>query len=211
MFTGIVRGVCSVAATGRRANSLVLELDLGELAAQVAVGDSVLVDGVCLTATRGHDGRTEFDVAAETLRLTTLGSLNPGGRVNVELALRPTDRFGGHFVSGHVDGVGTIVENPSRPGDTMLKVRVPAAMSDQMVVKGSVAVDGISLTIAALGQDSFEVSLIPHTLAVTTLGEKRPGERVNVECDMIGKWVRKCVEQQRPQGLTLERLEEAGF
>ena len=216
MFTGIVQKVARVSTVERRGKSAVLRLELEELADEVTQGDSVLVDGVCLTATAVGGARVEFDVSAETLHLTTMGALKAGDRVNVELAMRPTDRFGGHFVSGHVDGVGAILEKAPRPGETRLKVSVPPELARMMVMKGSVAVDGISLTVAGLEDGAFEVSLIPHTLAATTLQHKGPGARVNVECDMIGKWLRKFVAaedetQGAEPGLTQRSLEEQGF
>jgi riboflavin synthase len=130
--------------------------------------------------------------------------------------MRPTDRFGGHFVSGHVDGLGTIVEKMALPGETRLKIKTPPELAQLMVMKGSVAVDGISLTIAGLEKQAFEVSLIPHTLKATTIQYKGPGASVNIECDMIGKWVRKFLSPEgatkpREGQLTLEKLQEEGF
>ena len=216
MFTGLVQKVVEVAAVRHAGASSVIELELGELAGEVRAGDSVLADGVCLTVTARRGGRAAFDVSAETLRLTTLGELRGGSRVNVELAMRPTDRFGGHLVSGHVDGTGTILSKVPQAGETRLRVQTPPALTDMMVMKGSVAVDGISLTIAGLEEGAFEVSLIPHTLAATTLGQKGAGARVNIECDMIGKWVRQYVRgtghgPRQTGGITLERLREEGF
>jgi len=216
MFTGLVARIGTVTAVRGGAGSSAIEVYLEELAERVAVGDSVLVDGACLTVTGVEGQKARFDVSAETLRLTTLGSLRPGDPVNVELAMRPTDRFGGHFVSGHVDGVGTVIEHVALPGETRIRVRVPVELASQMVMKGSVAVDGVSLTIAGLQRDSFEASLIPHTLAATTLAGKRAGARVNIECDMIGKWVARFMggavaDGARSRGLTLESLEEDGF
>ncbi len=216
MFTGLVQKVAAVSSVQRRGSSSTLGIALGELAGEVSPGDSVLVDGACLTVSAMRGEEVEFDVSAETLRLTTLGALSSGSRVNIELAMRPSDRFGGHFVSGHVDGVGTILEKTPRAGETWLKVRVPPALMDWMVMKGSIAVDGISLTIAGLEGDVFEVSLIPRTLAATTLQFKGAGDRVNIECDMIGKWVRKFVEsagRTEPSAgpLTVEKLREEGF
>jgi len=214
VFTGLVQKVAKVAGMRRQGSAAVIEVELGELAGQVAIGDSLAVDGVCLTAAAASGGRASFDVSAETLRKSTLGELRGGQEVNIELAMRPTDRFGGHFVSGHVDGTGVIAEMAAVPGETRMKVSVPAELARMMVMKGSVAVDGVSLTVAALSQDSFEVSLIPHTLEVTTLGKKRPGARVNIECDMIGKWVRRLMGPGRGRnggGLTLDKLQEDGY
>ena len=125
--------------------------------------------------------------------------------------MRPTDRFGGHFVSGHVDGTGTVASLVALAGETRLKVNVPPELTALMVMKGSVAVDGVSLTVAALSEGAFEVSLIPHTLGATTLSDKKPGARVNVECDIIGKWVRRFMGGAQGGGLTLDRLEEEGY
>jgi len=214
MFTGIIQHVGTVRTVQRRGQARSLTIDCGELAGQVAVGDSVCVDGVCLTATDAQSPNVRFDVGAETLRLTTLGEANEGTPVNLELALRLGDRLGGHFVSGHVDGLGVVRRQAELPGEVRLAVEVPPALSDLMVMKGSVAVDGVSLTIAALERGAFEVSLIPHTLAQTALARKAPGTRVNVECDLIGRWVRRLLGRDGPSdapGLTIRELEEQGF
>ncbi len=213
MFTGIIQTMGRVAVVRRRPQARRLTIEAGPLAEQVSVGDSVSVDGVCLTATSVGGGRMSFDVGAETVSRTTLAHLREGARVNLEPALRAGDPIGGHFVNGHVDGIGTIRRKDERPGEVRLEVAVPAALTDDMVVKGSVAVDGISLTVAALRPGSFEASIIPHTLAVTTLQHKTPGEHVNIECDMIGRWVRRVVAQQTPERgeLSLPDLEEQGF
>ena len=154
-------------------------------------------------------------MSAETLRLTTLGALREGSRVNLEPALQVNDRLGGHFVSGHVDGTGTIRGMERLPGEVRLEVDVPPNLTDMMIMKGSVAVDGVSLTIAALREGAFEVSLIPHTLGATTLQHKRSGERVNIECDMIGRWVRRLLGGESNgdvrRGLSVQDLEEQGF
>ena len=213
MFTGIIQQVGRVAAVRGGGQSCVLSIDAGALAPQVRVGDSVCVDGVCLTAASANGPRVDFDVSAETLRLTTLGGLRTGDPVNLEPALQVGDRLGGHFVSGHADGTGAIRRMEQLPGEVRLEVEAPERLTDQMILKGSVAVDGISLTIAALRPGAFEVSLIPHTLAATTLPHKRAGDRVNIECDMIGRWVRKLLghEEQAPGGLSIGDLEAQGF
>jgi len=213
MFTGIVQQIAQVAEIRRSGAAAVVALDLAERTADVSVGDSVMVDGVCLTAGAVNGSRAEFDVSSETLRLTTLGELRRGSAVNVEAAMRPTDRFGGHFVSGHVDGTGTILQKAPRPGEVRLRVGVTPQLAAQMVMKGSVAVDGISLTVAALEDTAFEVSIIPHTLEATTLKDKNAGTRVNIECNMIGKWVRRLLGDaaERPGALTMDKLKELGF
>lgn len=213
MFTGIIQKVAEVKKVSRGADSAGLLLGLDELADEVEIGDSVAVNGACLTASRIERDEVEFDVGAETMKLTTLGDLRSGSRVNVELALRPDDRLGGHFVQGHVDGTGTVREIQDLPGEWRLKVGVSSDLSQQMVKKGSVAVDGISLTVADLMPDAFEVSVIPHTLAETTLREKRTGDRVNIECDMIGKYVRRLLatDEESAGSLSVERLRREGY
>jgi len=214
MFTGIIRHIGTVVAVRRGEQSCALTIEAGALAEQVSVGDSVNTDGACLTATAVEGTRLSFDVSAETLRLTTLGELRPGDRVNLEPALRVGDRVGGHFVSGHVDGVGSIGHMDALPGEVRMHVEVESRLTDDMIMKGSVAVDGVSLTIAALGDGEFEVSLIRHTMAQTTLQFKRAGDRVNVECDMIGRWVSRLLRRdggRESAQLSISELEEQGF
>jgi len=217
MFTGIIQATCKLKSVKRSGESAVLLLDLGSKAQELSIGDSVAVDGACLTVAGVRGPDAQFDVGAETLKLTTLGGLKAGSQVNVELPLRPGDRFGGHFVSGHVDGKGRITQKRRLPGECRLSVAVGTELACQMIYKGSVAVDGISLTIAGLTRDSFDVSLIPHTLAATTMDHKERGDEVNVECDMIGKWIRKLLQdgeyrEGTPSGsLNVDRLEEEGF
>jgi riboflavin synthase len=212
MFTGIVQHVGRIVAATDSGGGRVLVVDTGPLATEIAAGDSVAVSGVCQTATTLDGTQVGFDVSSETLRLTTLGAMQPGTPVNLELALRLGDRLGGHMMSGHVDGVGTIRRLERRPGETRLEVAADAALTDHMIHKGSVAIDGISLTIAALGSGTLEVSVIPTTMAATTLADARPGDSVNLECDMIGRWVRKLLGNAAPpSGLTMQSLEEMGF
>ncbi len=210
MFTGIVAQTGQVLSADR-AGTLELSVEAGAVGEGAAIGDSICVHGVCLTVSEATDGRLHFDVGAETLRRTTLGELRRGDRVNLEPALRVGDRLGGHFVSGHVDGVGTVSRSVELPGETRLRVDVAPELTDNMIMKGSVAVDGVSLTVAALERGAFEVSLIPHTLRATTLSECRTGVRVNVECDMIGRWVGRFLGADGRSGLTVEHLEEQGF
>jgi riboflavin synthase len=213
MFTGIVQKVAEVQTVRHAGAASVLWLELDDLAREVKVGDSVMVEGVCLTATDIEAGGVAFDVSSETLDRTTLGLLQRGAGVNVELAMRPQDRFGGHFVSGHIDGTGRMIAKTKRPGETRLRVKVEPELTEQMIMKGSVAVDGISLTVAELARGRFEVSLIPHTLAMTNLRDKAAGDPVNIECDMIGKWVRKFARQSEGDEdlLTMDKLRENGF
>ncbi|MFW6457253.1 MAG: riboflavin synthase [Planctomycetota bacterium] len=213
MFTGIVQKVARVRSVHSKGSSSTLGVRLEDLHGDIQVGDSVMIDGVCLTATHLNGDTWEFDVSSETLRRSTLGNLHNNSRVNVELAMQPTDRFGGHFVSGHVDGTAQIRQLSDKPGEKRLIVKADSELTDQMIMKGSVAVDGISLTIADLSSETFEVSLIPQTLETTTLSNKKVGDNVNVECDMIGKWIRKFTQSDHSdsEGLSMEQLKENGY
>lgn len=194
MFTGIVEGKATVLEVLPRAGAARrLVLDLGPLAGDVRLGDSVAIDGTCLTAVELAGTRVAFDVIQETLDRTTLGELAPGGVANVERPMRVDARFHGHVVTGHVDGTGTIRLIREEPGQVRLEVALDPALSRYLVPKGSVTVDGISLTVVDAEREWFSVALIPHTLQVTTLGTKRVGSRVNLEMDAIGKWVERLL------------------
>ena len=187
MFTGIVREVGRVEAVEERGESVRLVVRAPETAAAAAVGDSVSLAGVCLTAVEVADGTVAFDAVPETLRRSTLGRLETGGRVNVEPALRAGDPLGGHIVQGHVDGVGRI----RRVDDEGIEIEAPEDVLRYCVEKGSIAVEGVSLTIAGLGESSFTVALIPHTRDVTTLGGVAEGDDVNLEVDVVAKYVER--------------------
>ncbi len=198
MFTGIVTATGTVRRLAPRDKGLELALDAGPLAGELRVGESLAVNGVCLTVRHRRGETVAADLMPETARVTTLGSLRPGDRVNLEPALRLGDRLGGHLVTGHVDGVGTI-RSVRREGNAVLvEVAAPPSVSRYLVPKGSVAVDGVSLTVSACAGDGFTVSLIPHTLAVTTLGRLRAGDRVNLEADLVGKYVLRHLETNPP-------------
>ncbi len=194
MFTGLVEFMGTVLELEEGPRAVRLELDVGALAAEVAVGDSVAVSGCCLTAVAVVGGRLAFDVVPETLGLTTLGERRAGDAVNLELPLEASARLGGHFVQGHVDAVAEVLELATDDGGVTLSVAVPPALQGQIVHKGSIAVDGVSLTVAGVDQGSFQVALVPHTLAVTTLGKLRPGQRVNLEGDVLAKYVAALLE-----------------
>ncbi len=215
MFTGIIQETGTVSAMERRRGARRLRVEAPETAVQTGVGDSVCVDGVCLTATSVAGGELTFDVGAETLDRTTLGDFREGRRVNLEAALRVGDRLGGHFVSGHVDGIGTMRAVRELPGQVRLEVAAGQEIICNLIQKGSVAVDGVSLTIAELRRDGFEVSLIPHTLRATTLQDRAAGDRVNLECDMIGRWVRRLLgdgaRSEAPPSVDMEQLKAQGF
>jgi riboflavin synthase alpha subunit len=161
----------------------------------VRVGDSVSVSGGCLTVTRIEQGRFHFEAVRETLERTALGELQPGARVNLERALRADARLDGHIVQGHVDGTGRIRALERHDADVRLAVDCGPELRECLVEKGSVAIDGVSLTVVSVDERGFDVALIPHTLAVTTLGERRPGDRVNLEADVLAKYVRRYVER----------------
>ena len=189
MFTGIVRELGTVDAfDGSR-----LVVAAPETAASAAVGDSVALVGVCLTVVANEDGRLAFDAVPETLSRTALGGLQPGDAVNVEPSLRVGDPLGGHVVQGHVDAVGRVRSVTPEGDGRRVWVDAPEAVVRCCIEKGSIAVDGVSLTVAAFDDEGFEVALIPHTLAVTTLGRLEPGHEVNLEADVLGKVVERLL------------------
>ena len=186
MFTGLIQGTARVAALDEGRLRLEAALDVAE-------GDSVAVNGVCLTATGVGDGAFGADVMPETLRRTSLGALAPGDHVNVELPLRAGDPMGGHVVQGHVDGTGTVDSVTEEGFARLVRVSAPAELLRYVVEKGSIAVDGVSLTVFEVDDDGFTVSLIPETLERTTLGDAAPGRTVNLEVDVLAKYVEKLV------------------
>ncbi|HWS57363.1 MAG TPA: riboflavin synthase [Actinotalea sp.] len=192
MFTGIVEEQGTVVALHEDGADAHLVVE-AQVSVGVALGDSIAVDGVCLTVTAQHDGRFTADVMPETLSRTTLGLLGPGDRVNVERAVRADGRLDGHLVQGHVDGVGTLLSRNPGPRWDDLVVGCPVALARYVAEKGSICVDGISLTVTSVGPDRFGVSLIPTTLAATTLGAKVPGDQVNLEVDVIAKYVERLL------------------
>jgi riboflavin synthase len=198
LFTGLVEDIGMVELADRRSDAMALAIAPVAFAVEeLDAGDSVAIDGVCLTVTeRGH-GRFAVLASAETLRRTTAGELRIGSRVNLERALRLGDRLGGHLVQGHVDAVAALVERRHLAENLELVFRPPVELLSFLVEKGSVAIDGISLTVNRLDSDGFSVWLIPHTMAKTTLADKKAGDRVNIEVDMIGKYVDKLLERYR--------------
>jgi riboflavin synthase len=189
MFTGIVSELGVVESVEAGDDGARLRVRAG-LAAELAPGDSVSVEGACLTAAVAADGAFEADVMRQTLELTTLGRLRRGGAVNLELPLRATDRLSGHIVQGHVDGVAQVID-ASRDGIARrLRLRLPSELMPYVVERGSVALAGVSLTVATLGEDWIEVSLIPETIERTTLGGAEEGSELNVECDVLARYVR---------------------
>lgn len=211
MFTGIIEEIGRVRALRRGARSFTLEIEARKVLEGTQVGDSIATNGVCLTVTRMEEGGFAADVMPETVECTALKRLQPGSRVNLERALTLNSRLGGHLVAGHVDATGRIAA--CREDDTALWLEIEAvpAVLRYVVEKGSIAIDGVSLTVARVGERSFSVSLIPHTQGVTTLHERRVGDRVNLENDMLVKYVEKLMGRAPQGGLTLDFLRENGF
>jgi riboflavin synthase len=193
MFTGIVEETGHVVSFAQRPEAWRLVVGARTVGEGAALGDSIAVNGCCLTLVALGDGRLEFDLLEETRRLTNLAAVGPGGRVNLERSLRPDGRLGGHFVTGHIDTTGTITTLEPRGADRLLRVAYPARFAPLLVPKGSVAVDGVSLTVVDVAPDWFSIWLIPHTLAVTNLGGRAVGEAVNLEFDLLAKYVDRAL------------------
>jgi riboflavin synthase len=197
LFTGIVSEMGEVEALETGEEGARIRVRTG-LASELEPGDSISVNGACLTATATDNGSFEADVMQQTLRLTTLGGLEPSARVNLELPLRPDDRIGGHVVQGHVDGTGTVASVEDEGFARRVRVELPEELLPYVVERGSIAIEGVSLTVAKLVEGSAEVSLIPETLERTTLGALEPGDRVNVECDLMARYLRRLVGSRIP-------------
>jgi riboflavin synthase len=192
VFTGLIQDVGAVESLDSGADGARLRIAT-LLGSEIASGDSIAVNGVCLTATRAGDGSFETEAMNQTLEVTALGGLEPGGRVNLELAMKASDRLGGHIVQGHVDGVGEVTAVEDDGFARRLRVALGRGLLRYAIDKGSIALDGVSLTVAELGEDWLEVSLIPETLERTSLGEAEPGRKLNVECDVIAKHVERLM------------------
>jgi riboflavin synthase len=196
VFTGLIEDVGTVGEIDSAGDGARLRINT-RLAAELDPGDSIAVNGACLTAVEADTAGFAAEVMNQTLRLTSLGPLQPGDRVNLELAVRAGDRLGGHFVQGHVDGVGEVTEAEEDGFARRLRVGVEPELAGLAVERGSIALDGVSLTVSALGGDWLEVSLVPETLQRTNLGDAAPGRRINVECDVIAKYVQRLLAPLR--------------
>lgn len=213
MFTGLIKAICTVKSAYTTGGRMRLAVDLDTLAEESKIGDSIAINGVCLTISQLRGNLAEFDVSGETLTKTTFGKLKSSSAVNAEPAMKAADRFGGHFVLGHVDGTATIKAIERKEQFADIKFAANAELLAQMVVKGSVAVDGISLTITNIDEGGFTISIIPETLKKTTLGQAKIGDTVNIETDIIVKTIKNELDRilPRKQKLTAERLKELGF
>ena len=215
MFTGIVEEIGTVTQIRHGPHSAILTIAAETVLETTKIGDSIAVNGICLTVTALSDTSFSADVMHETLNRSALSRLGTGSHVNLERAMAANGRFGGHIVSGHIDGTGIITALRKDDNAVWYTISASQELLRYIVEKGSIAIDGISLTVAEVGESWFSISAIPHTVAVTTLGEKRPGDTVNLENDVIGKYVEKLLRPQPQEtaksSLTLEFLAQHGF
>ena len=213
MFTGLIEDVGTLCEIHRGGESARVTVATALPMAELQLGESIAVNGACLTVTGFGGGRFSADVSPETLDRTSLGRLQPGRRVNLERALRLSDRLGGHLVTGHIDGLAQLVERSRRGNAWYLAFQLEARLGCQLVAKGSVSIDGISLTVNDVADERFSVMIIPHTLERTTLAELQVGGTVNIETDLIGKYVARYLVNGRPvgDGVTLDLLAKSGF
>lgn len=211
MFTGIIEEKGKVKSIKHGARSAVLEIEATKIMDDVKIGDSIAVNGVCLTVTSLNSTGFTADVMAETIRRSSLGKLISGSYVNLERAMPANGRFGGHIVSGHIDGTGTVMDIKREDNAVWYTIQVDKKLLKYIVEKGSIAIDGISLTVADVSDSYFKVSIIPHTLSETVLAERTKGSIVNIENDIIGKYVEKMTTKSSSGGLTMETLISNGF
>ena len=211
MFTGIVRELGKVRDIRRAGSAYRLTVDAPVAAREARTGDSVAINGVCLTAVSVQKSAIAFDVVEETARRTGLGSLASGDRINVEGSLKVGDQLGGHFVLGHIDCLGKVRRVSKRAQDYAIELRIPGEYGHLIVPKGAVAIDGVSLTVGDAGKDTFTLYIIPHTLEATTLKDKRCGDMVNIEFDVMGKYAARYKELGRPSKVSDTFLREHGF
>jgi riboflavin synthase len=220
MFTGIVEGFGTITGIRPTGSGRRLSFAADFVLNQTKIGDSISVSGACLTVVSISGMRFDADVSAESIQKTTLGRAKIGKRINIERALRLSDRLDGHLVTGHVDGIGTIADRNSDGSTIRLTINIPEGLSRYIIAKGSVAVDGVSLTVNNCFKNRFDLSIIPHTAQETTLGRRKPGDAVNIETDMIGKYVERFIspatvveENSRAKAshIDLNFLEKTGF
>ncbi len=215
MFTGLVEEIGRISGISRDKKSAQISINAQKILKQIQLGDSIAVNGVCLTVTHYTHQQFTVDVMAETMRRSNLGLLNIDDDVNLERALKLSDRLGGHIVSGHIDGTGIIVDFSKEENAFWCRIHSSQEILKYIIYKGSIAIDGISLTVVAVDDKQFDVSIIPHTKQVTTLLRKKPGDTVNLECDMIGKYVEKLLaypnKKEQKKEISQEFLNKHGF
>lgn len=213
MFTGIVEEIGIIRRVVGNAKSAEMEIDAGNIMEDTKIGDSIAVNGVCLTVHKKNGNSFKADVMHETMNRSNLKDLVQGSHVNIERAMRVDGRFGGHMVTGHVDDTGIIVQMKRDENAVWFTIKTSEKVMKYMVEKGAVTIDGISLTVAKTDMGQFQVSTIPHTLSVTTLGEKKVGDIVNLEADILGKYIERFMEnrEEKSKGITMEFLEQNGF
>ena len=211
MFTGIIEEIGTVRRIEHGAKGARLTIQANTVLEDTRIGDSIATNGVCLTVVSMTGDSFSADVMAESLRRSSLGTLQGGSPVNLERAMAANGRFGGHIVSGHIDGTGTIASQKGEDNAVWVKIKTPAPLLRYIVEKGSIAIDGVSLTVAAVTDTDFSVSIIPHTGAQTILLGKKPGDPVNLECDVIGKYVEKLTAPHKTGGISTNFLAENGF
>lgn len=217
MFTGIVEEKGIIRSLNINGSSGTIRIEARKVLEGTSIGDSIAVNGICLTVTSMGDGFFTADIMAETVRRSSLGILSQGSEVNLERAMAANGRFGGHIVSGHIDGTGTVRSLVREENAIWVTIETPPEILKYIVHKGSICIDGISLTVASVGSDNFKVSVIPHTGSETTLLSKRPGSPVNLENDIVAKYVERLMnykdsaDENRSSGITMEMLAELGI
>jgi len=221
MFTGLIIELGEIAAIDRRAQNVKLAIKGRKILEDIAIGDSIAINGVCLTVTTVKGDVVSFDVSGETLKSTNLGELKRGDKINLEASLRPNSKMGGHFVSGHVDGIGRIRLRRTEGNAERIEIEAPTNILKYLVQKGSVSVDGVSLTVVNILNDAFSVVIIPHTGSLTTIGFKKAGDTVNLEPDILAKYVEKFLYKADPEETVpgesladnrfLSKLKDSGF
>ena len=192
MFTGIIEGLGNIVSFDKKTNNrsaAKMKIHIGKIAKGLKIGDSVAINGVCLTTVSISKGITEFEMVGETIKKTNLGSLERGDKVNIERSLKIGERLEGHFVLGHVDGIGIISKIEKQSNQIQIWIKLPKGLSKYVIKKGSITVDGISLTVVDVLKDQFSVSIIPHTVQITNLSYKKVGDKVNIETDILGKYI----------------------
>ncbi|WP_102029275.1 riboflavin synthase [Salirhabdus sp. Marseille-P4669] len=212
MFTGIIEELGVVKTINKAEKAIVMEIEAKEIVKDVGLGDSISVNGVCLTVTKYNDKSFLVDVMPETVNATSLEQLKVGSKVNLERAMAANGRFGGHFVSGHVDAIGTIIKKEPLANAVYYTIKVPKEYAPYFMLKGSVAIDGTSLTIFGVDEQTITISLIPHTTSHTVLGDKNEGDIVNIECDMLAKYVANILAKgEKDSAINKQFLKENGF